>query len=273
MVKVSVIILAFRESKLMIERSLKSILNQTLQEIEIIVVINDILNAEVVELLENYELKDNRIKLIKNEKNLGGGISRNIAIKVAISKYIAIQDGDDFSTPERLMLQYNYLETHKNVDATGSGLVYVNENFEQLFKRSYSLNLNDNIIIRSPVGHPSLMARKLTFEKFGYYFEKFQTFKNYYILSEDYDLFLNWYTKGAIIHNLPDFLCIYTKDSKDYFKAKSQIKGAISTKLKYIKYFKFNFKAYTFLFFEYCLSFMPNFVIYKLFILIHLLKK
>lgn len=265
-IKVSVIMLVFKESEVLIKRSLDSIINQTFKDFEIIIAINDISNIVIMNLLENYVSSNSNIFLIKNETNLGGGISRNLAIKKARGEFIALQDGDDFSVTDRLEKQVNFLENNSKVGAVGTSLIYVNENYEKLFVRKYNECVGVDIFCKTPIGHPSMMARKSTFENFGYYFTKIKMNNGYYILPEDYDLFLKWYTKGVVLCNIPDLLYIYTKDSKDYFKAKSQIKSALVTKLNYIKYFKFNFKAYFIIILEALLLLLPKNIIAMLFL-------
>jgi len=96
-VKVSVIIPTFNNEKL-IGRSIESALNQTLKEIEIIVV-DDCSNDTTGSIVEEYKKKDNRIKLITNKVNMGVGISRNKALKKAEGEFIGFIDSDDYVDP------------------------------------------------------------------------------------------------------------------------------------------------------------------------------
>lgn len=111
-IKVSVIIPVYNSS-LYLKQCLDSIINQTLQEIEIIVV-NDGSTDTSLEILQQYASKDSRITII-NQKNVGTGASRNNAIEKANGHYISFVDSDDYIQKE--MLQSMYIKaSHKKND-------------------------------------------------------------------------------------------------------------------------------------------------------------
>jgi len=87
------IIIPVYNSKNHLQLCLNSIINQTLSNIEIIC-INDGSTDNSLEILNEYKIKDNRIKII-DQKNQGSGISRNIGIKNSKGKFIAFMDSDD----------------------------------------------------------------------------------------------------------------------------------------------------------------------------------
>ncbi|MGH2304757.1 glycosyltransferase family 2 protein [Campylobacter taeniopygiae] len=78
-----------------IERALQSCINQTFKNIEIIVV-DDCGNDKSIEIAKDYANKDERIKIIHNEKNLGLLRTRYEGVKAAISDYIMFLDPDDY---------------------------------------------------------------------------------------------------------------------------------------------------------------------------------
>lgn len=73
---------------------IESVLNQTLTDFELIV-IDDNSSDETCDIVSGYSLNDNRIKLIKNTKNIGAGASRNIGLNEAQGKYVLFLDDDD----------------------------------------------------------------------------------------------------------------------------------------------------------------------------------
>ena len=87
-----------------IEESIKSVINQTYTNWELIIV-DDHSDDATAEIISNYLKKDNRIVIIKNKSNIGAGLSRNKAIKLAIGKYIAFLDGDDIWAKNKLEIQ------------------------------------------------------------------------------------------------------------------------------------------------------------------------
>lgn len=94
MVKVSVIIPVYNVENYL-EECLESILNQSLDDIEIICV-DDCSSDDSLNILYGYADKDSRIKVIKNKENKGQGFSRNVGIQQAVGEYIAFVDSDDY---------------------------------------------------------------------------------------------------------------------------------------------------------------------------------
>ena len=89
-----------------IKECLDSLINQTLQDIEIIC-INDCSCDNSLDIVKEYAAKDSRIIIVNNAKNLGAGISRNIGIHMARGKYLAILDADDFFDLNMLEIVYH----------------------------------------------------------------------------------------------------------------------------------------------------------------------
>lgn len=106
-IKVSIIIPAYNIEKY-IEESILSSINQTLKEIEIII-INDGSTDKTLEIIKKYKKIDNRIKLI-DQKNQGVSIARNNGLEVARGKYIYFLDGDAWIENEALNECYNIAE-------------------------------------------------------------------------------------------------------------------------------------------------------------------
>ena len=106
---VSVIIPMFNAEKY-IDVCLLSILSQSLENIEIIVVDDKSLDASVKKV-ERLAHDDARIKLIQLKKNSGPGVARNIGIKHASGKYCMFMDADDmYFDKESIEFVYNLVE-------------------------------------------------------------------------------------------------------------------------------------------------------------------
>ena len=115
-VEISVIMSVYNTSKEYLDIAVNSIINQTFCNFEFII-INDGSSEECSNNILHY--KDPRIRLIINERNIGLTKSLNKGLKLAQGKYIARMDADDYSYPQRLELQYNYLESHPEIDILG----------------------------------------------------------------------------------------------------------------------------------------------------------
>lgn len=88
-----------------IRKSLDCIIRQTFDDVEVLC-IDDASTDETISILEEYENRDNRVKLIRNTHNQGLSVSRNIAIEEARGEYIIMLDGDDLFAPDMLEKAY-----------------------------------------------------------------------------------------------------------------------------------------------------------------------
>lgn len=96
-----------------IAKAIESILTQSFADYELLI-IDDCSTDGTVEIIKKYN--DNRIKLIKNEKNSGVALTRNIGYRRASGEYIVIADSDDINHPDRLLKKVNFLDENPNID-------------------------------------------------------------------------------------------------------------------------------------------------------------
>lgn len=108
--EVSVVMSVYNEPMEWISQSIESILNQSFTNFEFIIINDKPEGKEQIALINEYASQDQRIKIIQNEKNLGLTKSLNIGILHAKSKYIARMDADDISMPNRLKMQYEFMD-------------------------------------------------------------------------------------------------------------------------------------------------------------------
>ena len=120
---VSVIMCVYNTPQDYLNEAVLSVLNQTYNCFELIIV-DDNSNKD---LFKGDLFKDERIVLLKNDKNCGPSFSRNRALKIARGQYIAIMDSDDISLPNRLEEQVKFLQEHSNVVVAGTWFQYFGE--------------------------------------------------------------------------------------------------------------------------------------------------
>lgn len=111
--KISIIIPAFNAEKY-IRRCLDSILQQQFDDFEVIVV-NDGSTDNTLNILKEYEYKDNRIKII-NKANNGVSSARNDALNIAKGEWLAFCDADDYYLPSSIGLLYTDSKMSEDVD-------------------------------------------------------------------------------------------------------------------------------------------------------------
>jgi len=197
--KVSVIMSAFNEENYLKE-SVESILSQTYGDFEFII-INDNSTDKTKDILNNLAKKDSRIKIITNIQNIGLTKSLNKAIKIARGEYIARQDADDISLPERFKSQIEFLDNNPDIKILGTFNYAIDKKGKVLAKNTLLTahkEIKKNLIKRNPFIHSSVMIDREILNKVGLYNEEFET-------TQDYEL---WFrilkiAKGA---NLPLFL-------------------------------------------------------------------
>ena len=106
------VIMPFYKKREYFKQSLLSVINQTYQNIEIIIIFDDNYNSDI-EFIQKFLDLDKRIKLIDNKKNLGVAISRNKGIEISKGDYVAFLDCDDYWDKNKLEKQYNFMCNNK----------------------------------------------------------------------------------------------------------------------------------------------------------------
>lgn len=138
MPKISVIIPVYNVEKYLCE-CLDSVINQTLQDIEIIC-INDGSKDGSLDILKEYAKNDNRIVLIDKE-NEGAGEARNKGLEKAQGKYLAFLDGDDFYNLDYLDKMYSKAQTTDSDIVICAANSY-NDTQKEIKPMPWSLRLN-----------------------------------------------------------------------------------------------------------------------------------
>ncbi|MEY8610880.1 glycosyltransferase [Parabacteroides segnis] len=196
MIDISVIMPVFNEEKYLHE-AMDSILHQTFGRFEFIIV-DDASTDNSLAIIQSYA--DERIVLICNEQNIGNYPSRNKGLEIAVGKYICVMDADDVAYPQRLELQYQYLEACSDLWILGTGLDFSIPGMKWTLPSSHE-QLMIGLLQGNVSLHSSLMIRTDVMRKYGGYDEK-------YVYSSDYDLISRFSLAGKV-ENLPDVLMMY----------------------------------------------------------------
>ena len=200
---ISIIMAAYNAGKT-VGFAVESVLNQTYKNFELIIV-NDCSKDNTESIVQSYAAKDNRIKLISNEKNLGVSLTRLEALKNCSGEWIAILDSDDAWMPEKLEKQIE-LQRSKNAEVIFTGVKYIDSEGESLDwelkvpeEIGYKKLLKQNLITNS-----SALVRKSLFSD------------NYAIgddMHEDFAVWLNILKSGLKAYAVPESLIIYRVSS------------------------------------------------------------
>ncbi len=167
--KISVIMPAYNAEKYIAE-SIESVLAQTYNDFELLVVI-DRSNDDTEKIVEKYAVKDERVRLIQNtkEKSVAGAI--NTGLEKARGEYIARADADDINRPYRFEKQLQYLKTHPDVALLGGGYAPFNENGHRLdiFHPTSSMEITWKFITNSYFCHPTVIFQRKIVDVLGKY--------------------------------------------------------------------------------------------------------
>jgi glycosyltransferase involved in cell wall biosynthesis len=214
-------------------------------------------------MLQAYALQDARIQYVVNSRNLGVWPSYNVGVRKSRGRYIAIQDADDVSMPDRLQLLYDYLEQHPEVDVVGAGLRYIDEaSGRELMCRRYPERAETAIKRYCPIAHGTTLRKACAHERYGYYSELPDVRH-----AADYELWCRWQTSGAVMHNHPAIVYHYQQSPLN-FKAnnvRAILRDTVRIKWRYARALRFSFGDYVYLTMESAAALLPASVIVWMF--------
>jgi len=194
---VSVIIPYFNK-KSSIKDTVNSVLNQTFKNLEIIIIYDDENLSDYDYLMGEFKNKKN-IKIFKNIKNIGAGLSRNIGIKKSNGEIIAFLDSDDLWLPNKLEDQLNFMIKH-NYDFTFS-------NYEKKMLNGNTIKAEtqkefdyNNLLKSCDIGLSTVMLNKKIIKE--------NLFPNL-VTKEDYVAWLNITKSNITAHNVGKNLVIW----------------------------------------------------------------
>lgn len=231
---ITVLMSVLDEDKNFLKTAIESILHQTYNRFEFLIIDDGSTNKACRNLLNNYVLEDTRVRLITNENNLGLTASLNLGVQHANGKYIARIDSNDIAHPTRLAKQLDFMEKHPAYALCGSWAYLINEDDEIVGKKelftSYEA-IRKHILNFNIFTHSSLFFKKDTIVNKGGYTP---TMKK----AQDYDLILKLAAKHPIA-NLSELLCFYRISPKSISEAqyKKQESFAVKARLRAITHY------------------------------------
>ena len=197
MAKISVLMATYKERKEHLSVAIESILNQTFKDFEFIIILDNPENLEHIDLIKEYQRKDDRIKFYINEKNMGLPKTLNKGIQLASGQYLCRMDADDMSESNRLENQLDYLCSN-GYDLIGGLSTMIDEDGNMIYKiKSVPTDFNK---IKKALKYNQVISHPTWFGKI----EVFKSLNGYRLipLCEDYDFTLRAVLKGYKVSNL-----------------------------------------------------------------------
>lgn len=205
--------------------AVNSILDQTHQDF-ILMIINDGCTDRTMEIIES--IKDPRIQVVNNEENIKLIATLNKGLSLVKTEFVARMDADDFSFPERLEVQLEFMRAHPEVAACGtwydniladgserSGGRYLPSHEEIKFKNLYQLHII----------HGTTLMRMSIIKEFDLKFDS--SFPH----AEDYDFFTRM-AQVSKLHNVQQSLYKIRHHGESVSKKFSDVQETGSNKVK-----------------------------------------
>lgn len=198
---VSVVIAAYNCADY-IENAMLSILGQTYKNLEVIIV-DDGSSDATPEILSKFQ--GNNIYFYRRA-HTGLASSLNYGVKISNGVYIARQDADDMSLPNRIAQQVSFLSTSNGYGLVGSQAVLVDSRNNQIGHTNHPTmdqEIRSLIKERNCFTHGTVMFTRDVFSAVGGYNEEF-------VLAQDYELWLRM-IQHTMAYNIPEFHYHYTQ--------------------------------------------------------------
>jgi len=199
------VLIPCRDAEATLDEALASIVGQTLQPCEVLVVDDGSID-ETPHLLAEWALRDSRIRVITTPRE-GIVAALNRAAAVAQGIFFARMDADDIADPQRLERQIEHFAANPTIAACGTLVRYVPRSILRDGIRRYERWINGvvtpedierDLFVECPIPHPSLVVRRKAFEAAGGYRDLGWP--------EDYDLILRLWEAGYELGKVPEVL-------------------------------------------------------------------
>lgn len=211
MPKISIIMGIYNCGKTL-DEALKSILDQTYTDWEI-VMCDDGSSDNTLEIAEKYQANyPEKVIVLKNEQNMGLNATLNKCLKATKGEYIARQDGDDISLPDRFMKEVQFLDKHKEFAFVSTYMSFFDDTGIWGEWKTPKIPTRMDFFKQSPCFcHAPCMIRKEAFIAVGGY-----TVEDKFLRCEDINLWYKLYADGYKGYNIQQPLYMMRDDRNAY---------------------------------------------------------
>lgn len=217
--KYSVLMSVYKNEKPQyLREAINSMLNQTIQPEEFVIVKDGCLTEELELVIEEYKNKyKDLFKIVKIQRNVGLGNALAIGVNACKNEYIARMDSDDIATKQRCEKELKILNENPDIDVVGSIVADFNNDINNITCYHILPEKNSEIYEfakkRNPCIHSSIIMKKSKVLAVGNYRG------NLYF--EDYDLWIRMLRNGYQFYNIQDVL-IYMRTEESFYKRRGR---------------------------------------------------
>ncbi|MEA4831267.1 MAG: glycosyltransferase [Oscillospiraceae bacterium] len=195
--------------------AIESILSQTYDNFELIIC-DDGSVDRTYEIAKAYaDINPEKIKLIKNKKNIKLAATLNRCLEYAKGDYIARMDGDDISVAERFEKQTEFLNTHPEYDLVGTQMISFDETGDVGVREVIGIPDKKCLVTRNPFAHATIMCRRNVYSVLKGY-----SIETYAERCEDMELWFRFFAHGFKGYNLQLPLYKVRETAADYKRRK-----------------------------------------------------
>lgn len=214
--------LYIKEQPSFLKQSLDSLLSQTLQPNEIVLVKDGPLTSELDAVVSDFAKRCASLKVVALPQNQGLGRALNEGLKYCSYDLVARMDTDDIAKLDRFEKQIRVFQQNPNIDVCSAWIDEFVDNQHQVIATRKLPERHDEIKVyaqsRCPVNHPVVMFKKEAVLAAGGY--------QHFPLFEDYFLWMRMLKNGAVFYNIQESL-LYFRTSPDMFKRRGGWKYAM----------------------------------------------
>ena len=227
-----------------LQEAFESLYKQSIQN-DIFVLIDGPVCTDLSEFLEEEFHKGNLKKIMQHHENRGLAASLNDLLAVVLQKhyrYIARMDADDISLPYRLQKQYEYMQSHPDIDVVGGYIKEFSDAMNYEKRVTYPLEHEQMFTFfkkRVPLAHVTAFYRRSFFEKAGLYPTESAT-------NEDTLMWMQGFLHGCRFANIPEVV-VKVRVSPGFFGRRGGFKKGWSDfcdRVRVIRTLGYNFDAY-----------------------------
>ncbi len=207
---VSVLMCVYNTPIEYLKEAVNSILDQTYQNLEFVIVDDASDKEDVVNYLDTIHNSEIKIQVIRNRTNLGLTRSLNIGLERCNGKYITRMDSDDISLPQRIQKQVEYMRKYTDVALLGSDIICFGRDISEFYPSEEQGVFNDPDIYRvrslfehSGPPHPTFMLRTEFLEN-----NKIR-YRNDILKAQDYGIMADILRVGGVINRISEPLLKY----------------------------------------------------------------
>lgn len=209
-----------------LESALNGLRNQTFRNFEVIIV-DDGSNDKSREIISHFVAVDNRFKLISTD-HIGRAAALNVGLKACRGEFIAVNDADDISMPNRLEVQVAFLRDNPHVVLVGGYAEIIDEQ-DRIIGRRYppltDRKIRTRMAIGDPIVHSTVMYRHAVLDEIGGFNEDLPC-------AIDYDAIERCLRKGAIAC-IPEVLVRHRRHRQQQFRSRlrPQLRWRVAAKI------------------------------------------